>query len=151
MRPHQLQNKHNLVSCLAPFVAIRWNLHSIHIAFNSKLPNKLSCCFGWQKNAFLLASSFFLTFLWLQKKSDLILYPFRLVPGKNGLVWIEPLFCSVLSCLTSLQGSGMLDPELLLWLMVQFQSSVKRYFPFPLLCLICAADTFSVYVPSLYT
>lgn len=33
----------------------------------------------------------------------------------------------------------MLDSELLLWLLVALQGSVKRYFP--LLCLTCAADT----------
>lgn len=61
--------------------------------------------------------------------------------GKYGLVWIEPLFSSVLSCWTSPQGSGMLDSELLLWFLVPLQVSVKHCFPLFPFCLICVGDT----------
>lgn len=59
---------------------------------------QLCCHLKVGKMLSLLSFISFFSLLWWQKKSELILYPFNVVPGKNGLVWIEPLFssCSVL-------------------------------------------------------
>lgn len=86
------------------------------------------------KSFFLFAFSFFFWQLCDGKKkkkkgSHFIPVQTR-CQGKNGSCWIEPLF----SCL--LQGSGILDPELLLWLLVLLQVSVKcllllLFFSFP--------------------